>query len=176
MIRWRVVLIAVVLAGAGRRLHHHPRDGFIPDVERGSPFDDADAACVTSISACCARTGRGEGHRLARRGEVGITSGWRSRAYQQRLLTDAVYKYRSLGEARRFVSTPDNSAQVVGKAVDIGPTDAADWMIQHGDVYGLPGLHQREVALRVADRPRRRVPTPAVRRCRMTGAADNGHG
>ena len=65
----------------------------------------------------------------------------------------AVAKYGSLDEARRFVSTPEESAHVTGKAVDIGPTDAADWMIRHGAAYGLcptyvnePWHYERRVA------------------------------
>ncbi|WP_221177311.1 M15 family metallopeptidase [Nocardioides marmoriginsengisoli] len=66
-----------------------------------------------------------------------ITSGWRSRAKQQALFDAAVVKYRSVEEARRYVSTPDKSAHVTGDAVDIGPTEADSWLAQHGSDYGL---------------------------------------
>ncbi|MFB7919176.1 M15 family metallopeptidase [Streptomyces sp. NPDC056061] len=69
--------------------------------------------------------------------EFRVTSGWRSRDHQQRLLDEAVQRHGSAEKARRFVSTPDKSAHVSGKAVDIGPTDADDWLIRHGDDYGL---------------------------------------
>ena len=36
-----------------------------------------------------------------------VTSGWRSRAHQQRLLERAVVKYGSVQEARRFVLSPE---------------------------------------------------------------------
>jgi hypothetical protein len=77
--------------------------------------------------------------------ELRVTSGWRSKDYQQRLLDDAVAKYGSLEEARRFVNTPDRSTHVSGDAVDIGPTDAADWMSQHGADYGLCQAYANEI-------------------------------
>lgn len=66
-----------------------------------------------------------------------VTSGWRSRSHQQRLLDEAVQRYGSLAEAERFVSTPDKSAHVRGDAVDVGPTDADSWLAQHGARYAL---------------------------------------
>lgn len=66
-----------------------------------------------------------------------ITSGWRSREHQQRLFDEAVAEYGSEAEARRWVATPDDSAHVTGDAVDVGPTDAMDWMIRNGSDYGL---------------------------------------
>jgi len=69
--------------------------------------------------------------------EIRVTSGWRSRAYQQRLLDRAVEKYGSREEAGRWVATPEESAHVTGDAVDVGPTDAAYWMSQHGAAHGL---------------------------------------
>ncbi|GLY33798.1 M15 family metallopeptidase [Kineosporia sp. NBRC 101731] len=74
-----------------------------------------------------------------------VTSGWRSRAYQQKLLDEAVEKYGSPAEARRWVSTPEKSRHVVGKAIDIGPTDAAYWLAQHGSRYGLCQVYVNEV-------------------------------
>ena len=77
--------------------------------------------------------------------ELTITSGWRSRAEQQRLLDDAIRKYGSEEEALRYVATPDSSAHVTGDAVDIGPTDADDWLIRHGDAYGLCQIFGNEM-------------------------------
>ncbi len=74
-----------------------------------------------------------------------ITSGWRSRAHQQRLLDEAVTKYGSEEAARRFVSTPDSSAHVTGDAVDIGPTAADDWLSRHGAAYGLCQVFANEI-------------------------------
>lgn len=66
-----------------------------------------------------------------------VTSGWRSRAHQQRLLDDAVRRYGSLAEALRWVSSPDTSAHVRGEAVDIGPGAADVWLEHNGSRWGL---------------------------------------
>ena len=73
-----------------------------------------------------------------------ITSGWRSRAHQQRLYDEAVRTYGSEEEASRYVSTPDVSAHVTGDAVDIGPTEATVWLIEHGADYGLCQIFANE--------------------------------
>ncbi|MEV0678594.1 M15 family metallopeptidase [Actinosynnema sp. NPDC050436] len=77
--------------------------------------------------------------------ELRVTSGWRSKPYQQRLLDDAVTRYGSLAEARRLVSTPETSKHVVGQAIDIGPTDAADWLVRNGAEYGLCQTYANEM-------------------------------
>jgi len=77
--------------------------------------------------------------------ELRVTSGWRSAEYQQRLLDRAVVTYGSLDEARRFVNTPEKSTHVSGKAIDIGPTAADDWLIQHGADYGLCQAYANEM-------------------------------
>jgi zinc D-Ala-D-Ala carboxypeptidase len=77
--------------------------------------------------------------------ELSITSGWRSRAHQQQLFDEAVDTYGSEEEARRYVSTPDTSAHVTGDAVDIGPTDADDWLGRHGADYGLCQMFANEI-------------------------------
>ena len=69
--------------------------------------------------------------------DVVVDSGWRSPAYQERLLREAISRYGSEAEARRWVATPDTSAHVSGDAVDIGPSDAAAWLSEHGAAYGL---------------------------------------
>jgi D-alanyl-D-alanine carboxypeptidase len=74
-----------------------------------------------------------------------VTSGWRSRAHQQRLYDEAVVTYGSEQEARRFVATPDDSAHVTGDAVDIGPTNASIWLGEHGAAYGLCQVFANEI-------------------------------
>jgi hypothetical protein len=76
---------------------------------------------------------------------LSITSGWRSRAHQQRLFDEAVRKYGSEQEALRWVSTPDTSAHVTGDAIDVGPTDADDWLVRHGSRYGLCQVFANEM-------------------------------
>jgi zinc D-Ala-D-Ala carboxypeptidase len=69
--------------------------------------------------------------------EFYVESGWRSPEYQEQLLHEAVSKYGSEEEAARWVATPDTSTHVSGDAVDIGPSDAAAWLSEHGAEYGL---------------------------------------
>jgi len=73
-----------------------------------------------------------------------VDSGWRSRAYQERLLQQAVLKYGSREEAARWVATPGTSAHVSGHAVDIGRGDAMAWLSEHGAWYGLCQIYDNE--------------------------------
>jgi D-alanyl-D-alanine carboxypeptidase len=76
--------------------------------------------------------------------EFFVDSGRRSPDYQQQLLDEAVSKYGSVEEAARWVATPDTSAHVSGDAVDIGPSDAAAWLSDHGAEYGLCQIYGNE--------------------------------
>jgi zinc D-Ala-D-Ala carboxypeptidase len=76
--------------------------------------------------------------------EFFVDSGWRSRAYQERLLQEAVSKYGSEAEAARWVATPETSPHVSGDAVDIGPSDATAWLSEHGSEYGLCQIYGNE--------------------------------
>jgi hypothetical protein len=73
-----------------------------------------------------------------------VDSGWRSPAYQEHLLHEAVSEYGSEEEAARWVATPTTSAHVSGDAVDIGPRDAAAWLSEHGAAYGLCQIYGNE--------------------------------
>jgi zinc D-Ala-D-Ala carboxypeptidase len=76
--------------------------------------------------------------------EFYVDSGWRSPEYQERLLQEAVSEYGSEAEAARWVATPNTSAHVSGDAVDIGPSDAATWLSEHGAEYGLCRIYGNE--------------------------------
>jgi hypothetical protein len=76
--------------------------------------------------------------------EFVVDSGWRSPAYQERLLHEAVLKYGSEAQAARWVATPRTSAHVSGDAVDIGPSAAAAWLSEHGAEYGLCRIYGNE--------------------------------
>jgi D-alanyl-D-alanine carboxypeptidase len=73
-----------------------------------------------------------------------VDSGWRSPEYQEQLLREAVSEYGSEAEAARWVATPNKSAHVSGDAVDIGPSDAATWLSEHGAEYGLCQIYGNE--------------------------------
>jgi hypothetical protein len=76
--------------------------------------------------------------------EFVVDSGWRSPAYQERLLREAVSKYGSEAEAARWVASPETSAHVSGDAVDVGPSAAAAWLSEHGAQYGLCQVYGNE--------------------------------
>ena len=77
--------------------------------------------------------------------DIQITSGWRSRGFQQRLLDDAVGAYGSVEAARQFVASPDVSKHVEGKAVDIAPVEADRWLIANGSQFGLCQIYANEL-------------------------------
>jgi hypothetical protein len=76
--------------------------------------------------------------------EFVVDSGWRSPAYQKRLLRDAVSEYGSEAEAARWVATAETSAHVSGDAVDIGPSAATAWLSAHGAEHGLCQIYANE--------------------------------
>ncbi|MEV5581032.1 M15 family metallopeptidase [Streptomyces parvus] len=73
-----------------------------------------------------------------------VNSGWRSGAYQEELLREAVAQYGSEAEAARWVATATTSPHVSGDAVDIGPDMATDWLSGHGSAYGLCRIYRNE--------------------------------
>jgi hypothetical protein len=76
--------------------------------------------------------------------EFVVNSGWRSAAYQEQLLREAVAKYGSEAKAARWVGTPTTSAHVSGDAVDLGPSAATTWLAEHGARYGLCRIYRNE--------------------------------
>ena len=74
-----------------------------------------------------------------------VTSGWRSVAYQQRLLDQAIDRYGSAEEAAKWVSTPEVSRHVTGDAIDIGPFDGTLWMQSNAERFGLCQIYSNEL-------------------------------
>ncbi|MFG2918494.1 M15 family metallopeptidase [Kitasatospora sp. NPDC048298] len=120
-------------------------DGEIPDGRTLSPFDTEAPAVRNLDGPLLEALRRAAGDARAEGIEMTVTSGWRNKAYQQRLLDKAVIKYGSVEQARKFVNTPEKSAHVSGKAVDVGPTNADYWLIQHGARYGLCQVYNNEI-------------------------------
>lgn len=136
-------------------------DGSIPDNSSISLTDTWHPAIAKLDSELLAAVREAAQDARAAGVELRVTSGWRSKAYQQRLLDEAVTTYGSLEEARRLVSTPDKSAHVTGEAIDIGPTDAADWLIRHGADYGLCQTYANEMwHFELSTTPGGRCPVP----------------
>lgn len=73
-----------------------------------------------------------------------MNSGWRSPAYQEELLREAVVTYGSEEEAARWVATAETSPHVTGDAIDIGDYDATDWLSANGAAYGLCQIYENE--------------------------------
>jgi len=73
-----------------------------------------------------------------------VNGGWRSPEYEKQLHREAVSKYGSEAEAAKWVATPKTSAHVSGDAVDIGPSNAAAWLSEHGAEYGLCQIYANE--------------------------------
>ncbi|WP_067474025.1 M15 family metallopeptidase [Actinomadura hibisca] len=76
--------------------------------------------------------------------EFYVNSGWRSPAYQNKLLREAVSQYGSEEAAARWVATPATSSHVSGDAVDIGRSNATAWLVEHGAEYGLCQIYRNE--------------------------------
>ncbi|HEY3439058.1 MAG TPA: M15 family metallopeptidase [Actinotalea sp.] len=77
--------------------------------------------------------------------ELTITSGWRSAAYQQSLVDQAVVQYGSQEEAHRWVLPPETSEHVKGLAIDVGGTRGALWLGEHARGLGLCQTYANEV-------------------------------
>ncbi|MEV8374392.1 M15 family metallopeptidase [Kribbella sp. NPDC056861] len=110
-------------------------DGVLPD--NASPFDTSlpgvaklNPKLLKAIQDA-AKAAEDDGIKLH------LTTGWRSKAYQQELMKKAIAKYGSREKAREYVADPEESHHVTGNAVDVGPTDADDWLNRKGNRFGL---------------------------------------
>ena len=117
-------------------------DGAVPD---GTTAFDDEVPGVANLEPALLRALRRAAIDAAADGvELFVDSGWRSRAYQERLFHQAVAEYGSEEEAARWVATPNTSAHVSGSAVDVGPHDATAWLSEHGAEYGLCQIYGNE--------------------------------
>jgi hypothetical protein len=153
-----VAAVLVVLAGCSARPVEEPRgsarDGVVLDAA-ALHGDDGDLPPATTVLddgyAGIARLSPRllEALRLAARDAADdgiafeVNSGWRSRAYQQRLFDTAVTTYGSREAAARWVAPPGTSPHVSGDAVDLA-APAARWVAQRGAAYGLCRIYRNE--------------------------------
>jgi zinc D-Ala-D-Ala carboxypeptidase len=119
--------------------------GWLPDGVMLSPLDVSnpvlallDPSLLKAVQDA-ARSAAAEGI------DMKITSGWRSKGFQQRLFDDAVRNYGSVDIARQFVVSPEVSKHVTGEAVDIAPVDADQWLIRNGPRFGLCQIYANEI-------------------------------
>jgi D-alanyl-D-alanine carboxypeptidase len=117
-------------------------DGSVPD---GATVFDDEYPGIANLDAHLLGALREAATDAAHDGiEFYVTSGWRSREYQHRLLLEAVSAYGSEEEAARWVGTAETSAHVSGDAVDIGSSDATAWLSEHGSEYELCQIYANE--------------------------------
>jgi zinc D-Ala-D-Ala carboxypeptidase len=114
-------------------------------VRRGLTVFDEESPAVTNLDPDLLRALRQAARDAAAyRVELVVNSGWRSPAYQARLLRQAVSKYGSEENAARWVAPADTSSHVSGHAVDIGPSRATAWLSRHGAEYRLCQIYRNE--------------------------------
>ena len=133
------------LSGVSDADVHTAENGYVPFGEAVSSFDEHLPTIARLDPGLRAAVQAAETAAKADGFEFVITSGWRSTAYQQALLDEAVVTYGSYDEARKWVNTPELSKHITGDAVDIGYTDANSWMSQHGADYGLCQIYANEM-------------------------------
>jgi zinc D-Ala-D-Ala carboxypeptidase len=129
-------------AASTGRLGLGEADGAVPD---GTTVFDDGVPGVARLDPALLGALRGAAPAAAVNGvKFYVDSGWRSPAYQERLLREAISKYGSEAQAARWVATPDTSPHVKGDAVDIGPSAATAWLAAHGAAYGLCQIYANE--------------------------------
>ena len=110
-------------------------DGVLPD--NASPFDTS-LPGVAKLDPKLLKAIQDASTAMEEDGvRMHLSTGWRSKEYQEELLKKAIKKYGSEKKAREFVSTPEESHHVTGHAVDVGPTNADDWLNRKGNRFGL---------------------------------------
>jgi LAS superfamily LD-carboxypeptidase LdcB len=121
---------------------HGEADGAVP---AGTTVFDDEIPAVANLDPALLSALRQSATDAADDGvELFVDSGWRSAAYQEQLLREAISKYGTEKEAARWVATPETSAHVSGDAADIGPSDATAWLSAHGAKYGLCQIYGNE--------------------------------
>lgn len=119
--------------------------GWLPDGKTLSPFD-VYHPIVQWLDPALLKAIQDATRKAATEGiDVEITSGWRSKGFQQRLFDSGVIDYGGVDAARKFVAAPDVSKHVEGKAVDIAPVEADRWLIANGSKFGLCQIYANEI-------------------------------
>jgi zinc D-Ala-D-Ala carboxypeptidase len=120
--------------------------GWLPDHRMLSPFADVSHPILAWLDPLLLKAIQDAARQAAAEGiDMKITSGWRSKGFQQRLFDDAVRVYGSVDIARQFVASPEVSKHVTGEAVDIAPLDADRWLIRSGPRFGLCQIYANEI-------------------------------
>jgi D-alanyl-D-alanine carboxypeptidase len=75
---------------------------------------------------------------------IGLTSGHRDAAEQHRIFSEAVRSTGSTAAARVRALPPEESAHVRGVAMDVRPTEGAEWLEANGWRYRLFRIYDNE--------------------------------
>ncbi|TDD31789.1 VanY-like protein [Nonomuraea terrae] len=75
---------------------------------------------------------------------IGLTSGYRDPAVQQRMFDEEVRRCGSAVLARMLVLPPAESCHVQGVALDVRPYEGARWLEEHGARYDLYRMYDNE--------------------------------
>ncbi|AWG64762.1 carboxypeptidase [Mycobacteroides abscessus] len=75
--------------------------------------------------------------------QVEISSGWRSKRFQQLLLDEHAQTHKNPRTAAETVISPGLFKHVSGDAVDV-PAATADWLASHGAEFGLCQVYAEE--------------------------------
>ena len=118
-------------------------DGYLAAGETVSPFDDVPA--ITNLDPALRFAVQRAAQDAKAHVDMRISSGWRSERLQRALLEQAITASGTADDARRFVRNPETSSHVTGRAVDVLPTRADDWLIQHSSEYGLCQSYSNEM-------------------------------
>jgi hypothetical protein len=119
-------------------------NGWLPDGRTFSPFDTT-VSPVAGLDPLLLKAIQDATRAAQAQGvDIALTSGWRSKGFQQRLFDDAVRQYGSVDVAQQFVASPEVSKHVIGEAVDITGTGASEWLIRNGAQFGLCQIYANE--------------------------------
>jgi D-alanyl-D-alanine dipeptidase len=140
------ILAGMLALGVGTPARADDSDITAPAVDQVlTPFDVADPAVgrlePRLLAAIQAAADAASADGIA----MTVTSGWRSPEFQQYLLDQAVQTYGSFAAAREYVQTPGSSKHVTGAAVDIGGSGADQWLLTHGQRFGLCQIYANEL-------------------------------
>lgn len=144
-----VGLAAVALGASGRSgapAGADGADGADGDGISSGPLGGAAVPAATGLDTELERRFAGAVEAASADGiEMTLTSGWRSAEDQAALVELTLAKHGSAEEAHRWVLPPERSAHVAGLAIDVGPTDGALWLEQHGAEHGLCRVYANEL-------------------------------
>jgi zinc D-Ala-D-Ala carboxypeptidase len=140
-----LVILGVGAAGPASADQDDTTEGGLPNGQRLSPFDLSSPAVNRLDPALLDAIERAANAAAADGVTIGLTSGWRSPEFQQRLFDDAVAQYGSADIASQYVASPQVSKHVTGRAVDVGPTDADNWLLRNGGAFGLCQIYANEI-------------------------------